>query len=231
MPDLEPLHLRSRMTQGALLVDVDVTFTRPWTVIFGPSGSGKSTLLRVLAGLLQPRNSQVMLGEQDCTLVPPHLRGIVLAAQRPALFPHMTARQNVAFAVANRNRAETSTAAGELLHRVRAASFVDRKPSEISGGEAQRVALARALAARPRVLLLDEVFTGMQTSLRFDLIAVLREEQRERNMQVISVTHDVGEALTCADEVVKISNGRIVAQGPPDEVLAEERRMLLQQLG
>jgi molybdate transport system ATP-binding protein len=227
MPEPGMLHVRVNAPIGALQIAADFRVAAPWTVLFGPSGSGKSSLLRLIAGLWRPEGSAVRLGDEDITQVPPHKRRVALVAQQVALFENMTVRENIAFGCTSaEDRAKL------MPHFVDAFGLTalgDAKPSTLSGGERQRVAIARALGATPRLLLLDEVFTGMHAPLRQQLVGLLRTYSERLAMPILSVTHDVAEALQ-ADDVIKIEAGRIVAQGHPADVLADERNALLKRL-
>lgn len=217
---------------GPLRLQIDESFDAAWTVIFGPSGSGKSSLLRLICGLWSPPASLVLLDGQDLSHMPAYRRNIGLVAQQPALFPHLTVRQNILFGAPGerpRSKADLILQEHHLSHVAKA------YPATLSGGERQRVALARALMHQPRLLLLDEVFTGLQTPLRDEMIGLLRKAQQsaaasQKVMPIVSVTHDVAEALICADEVLRLGDGRVVARGTPAEVLAAERDALLRQL-
>lgn len=239
MPELQArpeLKVRVNALIGGLPLQATFTLTAPWTVLFGPSGSGKSTLLRLIAGLWAPADASVVFHNEDLTRLPPHRRRIAMVAQRPSLFPHMDARSNVAFALSNSHddkrshRGKARELAEELLERFQAGHVARQKPEELSGGEMQRVALARAIASRPRLLLLDEVFSGMNHLLRSELIAELKRWQSETGTPILSVTHDVAEALDAATETLKLEDGRITAQGPTSETLAPERTALLERL-
>jgi molybdate transport system ATP-binding protein len=142
-----------------------------------------------------------------------HRRRIGMVAQQPALFPHMTVRENVQFA---------GSAPDALLERFHVEHLAGRRPMEISGGEKQRVAIARAVAARPRLLLLDEALSGLQDTLRATVLAELKAWQRETGTPVLAVTHDPAEAASSADEVLRLDEGRVVARGPARQVLAPE---------
>ena len=218
---------------GSLALDMDFETRCSWTVLFGLSGAGKSTVLRATCGLTSLPEQQIVLDGIDLTRQPSHRRRIAMVAQHTALFPHMTARENVLFSLNARGelpRDQRSAHADRLLAQFHAGGVAGKTPRELSGGEQQRVAIARALASSPRLLLLDEAFTGLQSHLRADLVEEVKQWQRTSDVPVLSVTHDVAEALACADEVLRIANGRIIAQGRPGNVLADERDALLRQL-
>jgi molybdate transport system ATP-binding protein len=228
---------------GALTVDVQLELHAPWTVLFGPSGCGKTTILRAIAGLLpKHRADQTTLqlerltGNgpwQDISGMKPELRFIGYAPQAGALFPHMTVLENVAFSAAVAHNKPSGAgivdAAMDLfgLHQLGS-----RMPRQLSGGEAQRVNLARAFA-RPnaRLLLLDEPFTGLDRRQRDDLLSRMVAWTAQRGVPVLSVTHDVEEALLLDADVIRLDAGRIVAQGPARSVLVEEVRRMQQVLG
>lgn len=218
-----PLQVRCDALVGSLRLCVDVELTAPWTVLFGASGSGKTSLLRLIAGLWRPSGASVMLRNAELAGLPPHRRSIALVAQHPALLLQRTVRGNVAFG------ARGEGVADEMLERFRLGPLAAKRVMHLSGGEAQRVCLARAMASRPRLLLLDESFTGLHRTLRDELLTLLREMQGE--MPIVSVTHDVGEAFACADEVLRMDAGRIVARSTAADVLAAEREDLLRRLG
>jgi molybdate transport system ATP-binding protein len=224
------LSVRQRGTVGTLSLDVAFDLIAPWTVLFGASGSGKSTILRGICGLISFAEQHVELNGTDITYVPTHKRRIGLVQQQPALFPNMTVRQNVVFGCTEDPGCNDSIQ--EILGLFDLEKLRDARTTRLSGGERQRVAIARTLAAAPRLLLLDEVFTGMHRSQRDLLQARVAEHCRVRRkpfVPVLSVTHDIAEALQ-ADEIIKLEDGHVVAQGPPASVLATEREALLLQL-
>lgn len=200
--------------------------------ILGPNGAGKSTTLSVIAGLLKPDEGRAELDgrvlfdlgpKRPHSWVPPHGRGIALMAQEPLLFPHLSALENVAFgprSTGERPRTARATAR-HWLEQVDALEFVERKPAQLSGGQAQRVAIARALAARPRLLLLDEPMAALDVGAAPVLRQVLRRVLADRS--VIIVTHEVLDALVLADRVIVVDGGRIVESGTTAEVLARPR--------
>ena len=186
--------------------------------VIGPSGCGKSTLLMALAGTV-PVTGRVFVNSVDITDWPPERRGLGVVFQNYALFPHLSARQNVAFGLAVRGvpRRERECTAEDWLARFGLTGLGSRRPSELSGGQKQRVALARALAIRPSVLLLDEPFANLDRSLHAQLRGELLSLQREQHVTTILVTHDPADALA-ADAVGVLSRGELVQFGPPEEV-------------
>jgi thiamine transport system ATP-binding protein len=188
--------------------------------VLGPSGGGKSTLLRVIAGLEEPREGRVELDGRDLAKVPAHERDVGLMFQDYALFPHRDVGENVAFGLRMRGEASDTARARvrELLDLVGLPGAERRSVSQLSGGEQQRVALARALAPRPRLLMLDEPMGSLDRTLRERLPEELRGIFTELGLTVIYVTHDQDEALTVADRVVLLDEGRLVADGTPQEL-------------
>jgi molybdate transport system ATP-binding protein len=237
---------------GSLDVDVSFTITKPWTILFGPSGSGKTTMLRAIAGLLRPDHGRIVTttfpGSAQETIVvlldtgrglsvPAHKRLIRLAPQQPSLFPHLTVLKNLQyghdlFGHDRMHQELLDRHIDQMLDAFRIRHLAEKRPGELSGGEARRVTLARARAATGcRLLLLDEPFTGMDAPLRDDLIPALRTRHDFlESGTTLSVTHDVAEAFQLNAEVIKIADGKVIAQGPVEIVLAEERHRLLQQL-
>lgn len=232
-PAQEPasLHLRCNASLPTLHLDIDLSLSHAWTVLFGPSGSGKSTLLRLIAGLWRPSRTSIVLHGRDLTRTPAHLRRIGFVSQSPALFPHLSVRGNVSFGQAPSGVRPQQI--DDVLHRFGIAHLASARVETLSGGEAQRVAIARALFPGPSLLLLDESFSGLHRDLRSEFIAILRAMQAERPhdtpMPILSVTHDVGEAFACADHVLRLESGKLLAGGAPARVLAPERNDLLRQ--
>ena len=176
-------------------------------VLLGPSGCGKTTTLRIVAGFIEPTSGSVRLGDRDITALPPWKRNTGLVFQSYALFPHMTAAENIAFGLEMRKmpKAEMAPKITEALRLVRLDHLSDRLPRQLSGGQQQRVALARALVFRPDVLLLDEPLSNLDAKLRQDVRVEIRELQRKLGLTTVMVTHDQEEALTMADRLVVMS--------------------------
>ncbi|MEU0244063.1 ABC transporter ATP-binding protein [Streptomyces sp. NPDC006235] len=190
--------------------------------VLGPSGCGKTTLLRIVAGFLHADAGTVRLG--DRTLVgrgvhmPPERRRIGIVPQEGALFPHLNVARNVAFGLAGTDRTERRRRTEEMLDLVGLAGHGDRMPHELSGGQQQRVALARALAPRPRLVLLDEPFNALDSALRTGVRSDVRAALRATGATAVLVTHDQQEALSTADLVAVVRDGRVVQCDTPQNL-------------
>lgn len=212
-------------------------FAAEWTVVFGPSGAGKSTLLRLIAGLdLPDRGHLAFAGERftdtDLSLHrKPGKRSFALVSQNPALFPHMSVGANIAYGLTGFDGRQREARVHEMLALVEAKHLADRRPRDLSGGEAQRVALARALAVSPRLLLLDEPFSALDGQASDALLERLQAWLHERNVQTILVTHDATDAYASNAEVALLQEGKIVDVGSAASVLSTERRRILARLG
>jgi sulfate/thiosulfate transport system ATP-binding protein len=200
-------------------VSLDVE-TGSLTALLGPSGSGKSTLLRVIAGLEQPDEGEVVIFGDDATGLAPQKRGVGFVFQHYAAFKHMTVRDNVAFGLTIRKRpkAEIETRVAELLELVQLKPFAHRYPAQLSGGQRQRMALARALAVEPKVLLLDEPFGALDARVRSELREWLRRLHEEVHVTTVFVTHDQEEAMQVADRIAVMNKGRIEQVGGPRDL-------------
>jgi thiamine transport system ATP-binding protein len=190
--------------------------------VLGPSGCGKSTLLRAVAGLEQVASGVVSWDGEDLAATPTHRRGFALMFQDGQLFDHLSVARNVGYAQRLRGLGRRAVRAevDDLLELVGLAGHAERLPRTLSGGERQRVALARSLAARPRLLLLDEPLSALDTELRARLASDLRRIMTEAGTTALLVTHDQGEAYAVADRVALMRSGRIVQEGPVAEVWA-----------
>ena len=186
--------------------------------LLGPSGCGKTTLLRLIGGYLAPDAGAVVLDGRDVSLDPPERRDVGMVFQNYALFPHLTARANVAFGLEMRRvpRAERGQRVEAMLDRVGLASAErGRRPTQLSGGQQQRVALARALVIEPKLLLLDEPFANLDRRLREQLRAELRTLQQRTGVTTLLVTHDQEEALSLSDRVGVMAGGRLLQVDAP----------------
>lgn len=197
---------------------LDVAFDAPSgvTVLFGPSGSGKSTTLACIAGIVTPERGRIALGDDvffdhgSKTTLAIHERRVAYVFQSLALFPHMTALQNVAYGVREK---DADDRARSMLERMRVPHLADRRPATFSGGEAQRVALARAFAMKPRVLLLDEPFSALDSTVKTRLLDEVREIVATEKLPTLLVTHHPEEARALGERVVRIDKGRVVETG------------------
>jgi putative spermidine/putrescine transport system ATP-binding protein len=190
--------------------------------ILGPSGSGKTTLLRMIAGFMGVTSGSIFLGGTDISRMPPGQRGIGMVFQNYALFPHMTAFENVCYPLKMRkwNRADQKRRAEEVLELVGLAGFESRLPRSMSGGQQQRVALARALAFKPSLLLMDEPLGALDRELRVRMAGELRRLHEELGNTVLYVTHDREEALTLSDRIAVMRGGVVESSGSPQDLYA-----------
>ncbi len=193
--------------------------------LLGPSGCGKTTLLRIIAGLLNADSGRILLNERDLAKRPARERGFGIVFQSYSLFPHMTVAENVGYGLTIRGtpKAQVRQRASQLLQTVKLSGFEQRYPAQLSGGQQQRVAIARALAVNPAVLLLDEPLSALDARVRADLRLELREVQRQLGIPTLMVTHDQEEALTMADRIVCMNQGRIEQVGSPQELYLRPR--------
>jgi putative spermidine/putrescine transport system ATP-binding protein len=185
--------------------------------LLGPSGCGKTTTLQMLAGLVMPTEGSIVLDGEDITHVKPNARGLGIVFQSYALFPHMTVYQNVSFGLEMKrvSSAERKRRIGGILELVHLSDHGDRYPKELSGGQRQRVAMARALVIEPRVLLLDEPMGALDAKLREDMQVELRALQQRLGITTLMVTHDQAEAMTLADRVVLMNEGKVEQVASP----------------
>ncbi|MGY1638444.1 ABC transporter ATP-binding protein [Geodermatophilus sp. SYSU D00742] len=221
------------VARGALTVDLDLDVADGEVLaVLGPNGAGKSTLLRVLAGLLRPDTGRVVVdGDRvwdDVAVgvhVPAHARRLGMVFQDHLLFPHLSAVDNVAFGLRTRGvrKAAARAAAGDWLARVGLEGLGDRRPGQLSGGQAQRAALARALVGDPAVLLLDEPLSALDARTRLTVRAELRRHLAAFGGSTVLVTHDPVDAMALADRVVVVEEGRVVQAGTPADVSRHPR--------
>ncbi|MGA0978850.1 MAG: ABC transporter ATP-binding protein [Candidatus Nanopelagicales bacterium] len=208
-------------TFGDFVAVDDLTLTFPagsFFALLGPSGCGKTTTLRMVAGLEDPTSGQIMLGETDITREKPYKRHVNTVFQSYALFPHLDIFENVAFGLRRRGIKDVKGPVNDMLELVELGPLARRKPAQLSGGQQQRVAVARALINQPGVLLLDEPLGALDLKLRRQMQIELKRIQTEVGTTFVHVTHDQEEAMTMADTVAVMNNGRIEQMGAPVDI-------------
>ncbi len=224
--------LRSNGTQPFVL-DIKESFAPGFTVLFGPSGAGKSTLLDCIAGLQQPDSGEIRLGEKlyfDAARkisLPPQLRELAYVFQSLALFPHLSVEQNIRYGLDKLAVSERIERTNGIAKSFRIENLLSRRPAELSGGEKQRVALARSLVTRPRVLLLDEPLTGLDSALRRSILEDLRAWNEANRIPILYVTHNREEVDSIGERVVTLVNGGVQESGAPSAVLDAPRSVEL----
>jgi putrescine transport system ATP-binding protein len=207
-----------RFGKHAAVADFSLDIGRnEFFALLGPSGCGKTTLLRMLAGFETPDAGRILLEGEDIVALPPHLRPVNMMFQSYALFPHLTVADNVAFGLKQEKlpRKEMHMRVNDMLCMVKMEEFSIRKPHQLSGGQRQRVALARALVKRPKVFLLDEPLAALDKKLRTQTQSELRDLQKKLGITFIIVTHDQEEAMTMADRIAVMNNGKLAQVAPP----------------
>jgi putative spermidine/putrescine transport system ATP-binding protein len=219
--DLVLIGLAKRFGETLAVAGIDLTIPAgSYCCLLGPSGCGKTSTLRMIAGHESATEGDVLLGSRNITSLPAAQRGTAMMFQSYALFPHLSALDNVAFSLKMRgvDRVKRHARATELLEMVDMGPYALRKPSELSGGQQQRVALARALITQPKVLLLDEPLSALDPFLRVRMRAELKRWQSELGLTFVHVTHSQEEALALSDQVVVMNAGRIEQTGSPRQV-------------
>jgi multiple sugar transport system ATP-binding protein len=212
-----------RKSFGGQDVIRDVTLTVPegeFCVFVGPSGCGKSTLLRLIAGLETATSGRVLIGSDDVTTREPYDRHLAMVFQSYALYPHMSVRDNIAFALRTAKMPESEIArkVAEAARILRLDDYLDRKPAALSGGQRQRVAIGRAIVREPKAFLFDEPLSNLDAALRADTRVEIAQLHRTLGATMVYVTHDQVEAMTLADRIVVLNEGRIQQIGTPREL-------------
>ena len=221
MAQVQLQHLEKKFGSSVAVADFSLEIADAEFVAFlGPSGCGKTTTLRMIAGFIDPSAGQIFIGDKEVTDVPVHKRGTGMVFQRYALFPHMTVAENISFGLEMHKvkGAERDARIQNALEMVRMTELRDRYPRQLSGGQQQRVAIARALAIQPKVFLLDEPLSNLDAKLRLEVRAEIRALQRKLGLTTIFVTHDQEEALSVADRIAIMHDGKVQQVGTPDEV-------------
>jgi putative spermidine/putrescine transport system ATP-binding protein len=220
---LQLINLQKRFGSVLAVEKMDLEIERGELVsLVGPSGCGKTTTLRIVAGLQQADAGRVILEGRDVTTDPPSRRGMGVVFQSYALFPNMTAAENIGYGLVIRRMkpADVKKRVQELVELTELGTAAERYPHQLSGGQQQRVALARALAIEPPVLLLDEPLSALDAAVRLSLRGEIRRIQRSLGIATLYVTHDQEEALSISDRVVVMREGHIEQQGRPEEIYA-----------
>jgi molybdate transport system ATP-binding protein len=228
--DLE-VRIRKRFPnpEGTFNLNVHFRALAGFTILFGASGAGKTTLLDCIAGLSDPDEGRIVVGGEDLydsekkRNVAAWKRRVGYVHQDLALFPHLTAEENIAYGLRSLSATERTSRSREILARFRLDRLRDRRPAQISGGERQRVALARALVTEPRALLLDEPLAALDRPTKSSLVRDLRKWNQDHRIPILFVTHNGEEVFALGDEVIMLDTGRIVAQGQPHEVMRAPR--------
>jgi multiple sugar transport system ATP-binding protein len=229
---LQLIGIRKAFGATPVLDDIDLTLDqREFIAFLGPSGSGKSTLLRIIAGLETADAGEVWLEGRRIDTLPPGDRGIAMVFQHYALYPHMSARENMAFGLKNarvpRDQIERRIAdAAEVLEIT---PLLDRKPAEMSGGQRQRIAIGRALVKEPKLFLLDEPLSNLDAALRLRTRVELAQLKQKVDAAVIMVTHDQAEAMTLADRIIVMNERRIQQVGRPMEIYSRPENVFVAQ--
>jgi molybdate transport system ATP-binding protein len=215
--------------EGSFILNVHFRALAGFTILFGASGAGKTTLLDCIAGLTDPDDGRIAVGGEDVydsekkRNVVAWKRRIGYVHQDLALFPHLTAEENVAYGLRSLSASERKARSREMLAAFRIEHLRERRPAQISGGERQRVALARALVTEPRALMLDEPLAALDRPTKSSLVDDLRKWNQHHRVPILFVTHNGEEVFALGDEVIMLDAGRIVAQGQPHEVMRAPR--------
>src|SRR3954470_16392311 len=214
-------HITKRFGATTAVDDVSLTIAAgELFFLLGPSGCGKSTLLRLIAGLHEPTAGRLLFNDRDVTALGTEQRNAVMCFQSYALWPHMTVRENVRFGLAVRKvpRAEQDRRVAAVLELVGMTPLALRKPNELSGGQQQRVALARAMVVEPACLLLDEPLSNLDAKLRHGMRSEIRRLCKASGFTTVYVMHDQKEALSIADRIAVMKDGRVVQVGTPGDL-------------
>lgn len=218
------------MTRGGRAVLDDISFAvedGSFCVIIGPSGCGKTTLLRLMAGLERAASGTILLDGEDVTALPPQRRGVGMVFQGFALYPHMTVQGNLTYGlqIAGAPKAEIAQRLAETCALLQLTEFLARAPDQLSGGQQQRVAIGRAIMRKPKLLLFDEPLSNLDARLRGEMRIELRRVHRETGATSLFVTHDQTEAMTMADKIIMLHEGRIEQIGSPREVYDDPKTL------
>jgi len=232
MPDVRLVNVTKTFSKGLIIavdhVDLHV-YDKEYLTLLGPSGCGKTTILRMIAGLVEPDEGEIYVGDQLVTVLPPEDRDIGFVFQNYALFPHMNVWDNVTYGptVKAWEKDRSERVGREMLEMVKLYERADALPSELSGGMMQRVALARALTAGAKLLLLDEPLGALDAKIRFALRYDIRRLVKDLGLTAIHVTHDQGEAMAISDRIAVMKKGKILQVGTPQELYTNPQHIFV----
>ena len=221
MASLSIRNVRKRFGPVEVLHGIDIEVADgEFLILVGPSGCGKSTLLSMIAGLDSTSDGEIAIGGQVVNALGPKDRDIAMVFQSYALYPSMTVRQNIEFALEMRKmpRAERSTVVARVAKNLQIDALLDRRPAQLSGGQRQRVAMGRALARDPAVFLFDEPLSNLDAKLRVEMRAEIKALHQRLKRTIVYVTHDQVEAMTLGDRIAVMKDGRVQQLGRPEEV-------------
>ena len=230
MANIELINLSKKFENIEVFSSLDLTINDKEFVVFvGPSGCGKSTLLRLIAGLEDVSNGQIVINGKNVTNTPPSQRKLAMVFQSYALYPHMTVRKNISFPLrmARLNKYEQKKRVEEAAEILNLTDFLDRKPAQLSGGQRQRVAIGRAIVREPKAFLFDEPLSNLDAALRLGMRLEISELHKRLGTTMIYVTHDQVEAMTMADKIVVLNNGKIEQVGSPLELYRSPKNIFV----
>lgn len=226
-------NLHKRFANGSIVANEDVNIEiQPdeFVVLLGPSGCGKTTALRCIAGLETPDEGRILIGDEDVTNYKPKDRDLAFVFQSIALFPHMSVRENMRFGLdmtTDLGGAEKEERVKEVAQVLGIEQYLDSKPANLSGGQQQRVSIGRAMIMEPEAFLLDEPFSNLDANLRDQLQTEIKKLQRELQRAMVFVTHDQAEAMTLADKIVIMKDGRIQQNGSPYDIYNDPENLFV----
>ena len=215
------LEVSAEKNLGSFRLDVEFSMSRSYCVVLGPTGAGKSLLLELIAGILKPDKGRILIDGKDVTNFPPEKRNIGFVPQDYALFPHMSVYKNIAYGL-RRDKKGKRKKVEEIAEKLGISHILDRKPTTLSGGERQRVALARALIIQPKLILLDEPLSAVDLRTKEKLMEELKLVQSEFEIPIVHVTHSLIEAVTLANEVAIMMDGKIIEKGKTKDVFSSQ---------
>jgi len=230
MAEIRLENIRKAFGHNEVIEGIDLEIAHgEFCVFLGPSGCGKSTLLRLIAGLEAVTDGKIHIGGREVTRLPPGQRNVAMVFQSYALYPHMTAYENMAFGLrlARRDRGEIKRRVSEAARTLQIDHLLEHKPAQLSGGQRQRVAIGRAMVREPRVFLLDEPLSNLDADLRVRMRLEFARLHRRLDTTMVYVTHDQVEAMTLADRLVLLQDGRVAQCGAPLELYQRPRNLFV----